>query len=458
MDTLSKILQDSNVFEVKKVEDVTLEKYESIKKQKTDEWIKSDDIFLKKRAVFEKLFGHSDLFAQHISIGSLGTDNNNLPECDMKDYVESLKEILSCNDPEILDAIYSQCKETTFVDQTLIERQIKNEYGKMYNEGLFKVEGKEEDAELGEGMYSAGTDFKMIITSLGAYEENTPSNYKEDWNRPSIDTQHFCASYIRNDMIGTAEIPNVCYGFNEMSEDALVKSSTGDMGSSQRGLETGSHYSAEFFTPDEQINRTADEQACDRRPYNEMDFKRVQNGQKKQPDYIVVFRKNGQIENLDNAKKAQEDWGRDEQGKFKMPIVVVDVDECLKEQSEKVDKLMEEYVKNPSLETAKDMYYTLRNNRVTTKRWGDELFRKDIDIESVKDRITEHEAEIGNVKKEEGKQSDERADEDEVCREDLIENYSRVSAKERSEGISTFRKILNKIQEIKKGDDGIGEK
>ena len=387
----------------------------------------------------------------------MGTDNDKLPECDMKDYVQSLKEIRNCNDPEVLETIYAECKETTFVDQTLIERQIKNEYGKMYNEGLFKVEGKEEETELGEGIYSAGTDFKMIITSLGAYEENTPSNYKEDWNRPSIDTQHFCASYIRNDMIGTSEIPNVCYGFNEMSEDALIKSGTGDIGSGQAGLDTRSIYFSEFYTPNEQINRTADEQSCDWRPYNEMDFKRVQNGQKKQPDYIVVFRKNGQIENLDNAKKAQEDWGRNEEGKFNLPIVVVDVDECLQEQSKKVDKLMEEYVKNPSLETAKDMYYTLRNNRVTTKRWGDEPFRKDIDIESVKDRIAEHEVERGKIKKDAIEQSEEQSNE-EVSKEDLIENYSRVSAKERREGISTFRKILNKIQEIKKGDDGIGEK
>ena len=62
-----------------------------------------------------------------------------------------------------------------------------------------------------EGIYDAGTDFKMIITSLGAFHYEGIDNYANNWNRPAIAAQHFCASYIRNDMIGTAPVHNICY-------------------------------------------------------------------------------------------------------------------------------------------------------------------------------------------------------------------------------------------------------
>ena len=35
-----------------------------------------------------------------------------------------------------------------------------------------------------------------------------------------------------------------------------------------------------------------------------MDFRRIQNGEKKNPDYIIVYRENGEISNLEEAKKS----------------------------------------------------------------------------------------------------------------------------------------------------------
>lgn len=59
-----------------------------------------------------------------------------------------------------------------------------------------------------------------------------------------------------------------------------------------------------------------------------MDFRRIQEGKKKQPDYIVVFRKHGKIPNIDKAEKASKDF----EG---LPIVVIDVDECLASERKK---------------------------------------------------------------------------------------------------------------------------
>ena len=44
--------------------------------------------------------------------------------------------------------------------------------------------------------------------------------------------------------------------------------------------------------------------------YNELDFSRQQNGEKKQPDYILVFKKDGQILNIDVDISSRKDLGR----------------------------------------------------------------------------------------------------------------------------------------------------
>ena len=79
--------------------------------------------------------------------------------------------------------------------------------------------------EIEPNVYDAGADFKMIITAIGAFNSDRYGNdYKSDWNRPKLGSSHFCTSYIRNDMLGTAPIRGVCYGFNNMAENALVLS------------------------------------------------------------------------------------------------------------------------------------------------------------------------------------------------------------------------------------------
>jgi len=70
--------------------------------------------------------------------------------------------------------------------------------------------------------------------------------------------------------------------------------------------------------------------------YNELLYRRFQKGKKKQPDYIVVFRKNGIIKNMDEAIRVSEQW-TDESGN-KMPIVIVDLDRYREKNCEKKEQ------------------------------------------------------------------------------------------------------------------------
>ena len=365
---LIRVLQAKNAFEIKCEKD--LENFELIKQQRCDKLIQSSEIGDKKLAVLEKLFGTDDGYAESL-LRRYGQGIDSLPESEAKNFIKSIQMLVNCQSGEILEQIYNECEETVFIDKVGIERALKKEYAKLYNEGLFKIENA---VPIEENMYSAGTDFKMIITSIGAFSrEKRQSNYKNDWNRPRISTQHLCTSYIRQDMMGTAPIHDICYGFDCMREDSLVLSGPSDIYSSKGSMVSTCRHGEEYLVPDEQINHTY--------RYNEMCFRRIQGVEKKQPSYIVVFKQNGIIGNLENAEKASKDWGG-------LPIVVIDRDECLESERNKVKQMQAEYREFPSPELARAIYYKIRNNRVTARNfcWETNISRYEINEQAVSKR------------------------------------------------------------------------
>lgn len=383
---------------------------------------KNTPIYKKKEALIQKIFGHDYEYAREI-VGRFGEDIENINDGDSKDYVECLKLIEKVEDVEILEEIFNEC-EFIQTNKITIERTLKNEYGKLFNEGLYKP--KEEDlVDKDLNIYEAGTDFKIIMTSIGAYYTNNVKNYKEDWNRPALATQHFCASYIRNDMIGTAPIENICYGFSEMKEDSLMLSGHTDIGSSKDKFNSSAY--EKYYTPEEQINNTD--------KYNEMDFRRIQGGEKKQPDYILVFRENGNIPNMEEAKKASEQWGG-------MPIVIIDKDKCLEAEREKVNQMMQEYKQNPNPDLEKQIKQKIRNNRVTNRKFCHDIDEKTSNIE-----------EIDNTKKETKTDNSKKETKLKVTEEELKDNYGQISATERKKEVSRVRDVYKKIKEITRGDE-----
>ena len=290
--------------------------------------------------------------------------------------------------------------------------------------GYLQIDENEGEIGLNKSIViEAGTDFKILMTAVGAFSGVNPENYKEDWNRPALASQHFCASYIRNDMIRTAPIKNVCYGFCNMKDDALVLSGSGDIYSSRTGFVSYARHNEKYYTPDEQINNTV--------RYNEMDFRRIQGGEKKQPDYLLVFRKYGTIKNMQEAMKASEQWGG-------MPIVVVDIDACLEAEKAKVTEMLSTYKENPTPELAKDINQKVRNNRVTERS-----FCKDLE-----EQLKILRAEVEKVKSTPNK-INKQTEENCVDLESIKEISDGVSAVERSK----VEKIKHIYQTIKRAKE-----
>lgn len=231
-------------------------------------------------------------------------------------------------------------------------------------------------------------------------------------------------------------------------------------------LKLGFISSEKYYSPDNQINNT--------QGYNEMDYYRIQNGQRKQPDYIVVFRRNGKIENLDLAEKASKDWGE-------MPIVVIDVNKCLESEKMKTEELLKIYKKEKNPEIARELYYKIINNRKTVecqyKYCGEKLpdFFPEIDetmLEEMKinftqivasqdlvapsmtteeidaDRKSSRETESSSTTTNTSIEYTAKSTEKPVSENDLAFNFEQASATERVNEVGRIGGVLQQIQTL----------
>lgn len=374
MENLLYILLNGDVIGIKSQEDIN--NYHRFIFEKSAKQIKDKDLDQKRDAIFLKGFGLTDnsnmlrAFRDQRKNGIrkiyylYGEDIHLIENEELKGLFNFIKKVIECESPEELEEIYNNIVPTK-LDTYKLESLLKSEYLKLYNKLLLNPKTLQQNEE---GLYDAGVDFNIITTSVGAYHSIRPENYKTDWNRPSLASPHFCASYIRNDMLGTAPVHNVLYGFSSMGANSLALSGAGDIYSHGTSLVSKSENSEKYYGPEKQLYKSAQHNKF---KYNEMDFKRIQDGVKKSPDYILVFRKDGIIDNIEEAKKASADWDN-------LPIVVIDVNKVLDSEKEKLVNLINEFYSNPTKEQYENIIIKITNNRVI-----EPTFAQNIDLEEL---------------------------------------------------------------------------
>lgn len=371
-DIMDVIFKGINYFNVKNIDDIKnidnlkdevyelIKNNESLEKYPLIEELNVEKLYLKKFLIFQKVYGHDIITAEKL-LGKYfdeidlirNEDTNNIV-----DYMYALNKILNTNDEELLDKMINDSELGRItINVKEIENDLKIQYTKSYNQELTQVDSLEkiefENFEDYDVRYT-GTDFNIMITSVLAYSANVSDNFYVDWNRNTLDSQGFCCSYIRNDMLGTAPIPNFCYGFNSMSEDSLLVSGPKDIFSLSNNLNTYTLNNFEkYYLPESQINNTIN--------FNEMVYQRFQNDERKQPDYIMVFLENGKINDKvqSKIKKAVNEYR--ETG-IELPIVLIDKDECERSERAKIDSMIDEYRNRNDEELLLKIKQKIRNN------------------------------------------------------------------------------------------------
>lgn len=155
----------------------------------------------------------------------------------IKAYLEALRNILTTNDKSVLEDLYNSpgVLEENYLFSNIIESKIRGFFVRQYNKELYKID-KDKKIEIdipsadGLELYDTGEEFKLVITSLGAYSRyNSKANFEQEWNRKQFASHGFCTSLIANNSIATARIEHLVLGFNNFVENSLLLSAPWDV-------------------------------------------------------------------------------------------------------------------------------------------------------------------------------------------------------------------------------------
>ncbi len=271
-----------------------------IKKESEKKKEKRDAERLKK-VIFYKYFGLKygngmdcdvPYIVNKFNIEGLKQTKENWHLFEMYRYIDYINDLTSPTDLFDLYRLLDVCDFVpSYFEMTTFENQMRKEYAKQINEQLFSVEGKKNTKIRNATVYDAGTDFVMLVTAVGAYQDlKYVGNYKDYWNSDLIRSHGNCCSLISNSNLATAKQPCVVFGFRDMPQESLLAGNIKDANSTPRNGNYDINFhnrNQSYYAPQEHINHTRDY-------YNEFNYERIdisQNGTtfKKNPDYIVFF-------------------------------------------------------------------------------------------------------------------------------------------------------------------------
>lgn len=257
--------------------------------------------------------------------------------------IKRMKDILNISNFQELYNMYQSEKELSFEDTIIFKNSLTKIFGNSLSDSLTtfdsmkKLANNQFNIPSSISVYEAPSDFVMLVHSTLAYGELKliDNNYKTSWNESDRTQNHgICCSLIANDYLGTAEIGDVLLGFNDLSENSLIKSAPYDLFTRNDDINITSAKKSKFLTPRNIINNTRhahNEQSIERRELREELINRgIIN---LQPSYVIVF------SDMDDklrkkACKCAEDFG--------IPIVYVDKQKVVQNESNKIDKMIGE--------------------------------------------------------------------------------------------------------------------
>lgn len=277
----------------------------------------------------------------------------------------------------IYDNISNNCEfSLDYMTITLFENGMRDIFLRHLTSSTFKCDGNNYEIQDGVKIFDAGTDFKVILTSVGSYkpEMETQLNYSQYWNSNSIRSHGNCCSLIANNNLSTATIRNICLGFSNFEDGMLLLSGSNDLNSTptSRQINSQDHF-GEFMSANSLIDNT-------RSDYNELVFERrdlssTREHYKKNPDYVVMFEEliDNDVNNQELDEETKQLLSEQERIKgislkaaqeFDIPIVKINREKCAVSELFKINKMVEEFYQthNPALLTR--IVVDFENNRM----------------------------------------------------------------------------------------------
>lgn len=341
------------------------------------------DIDVIKEAILMSTYGMTldetrDVLAKY-NLSAIEVNEDNQRQCLM--YL-ALTEINSEDNPDKLIAIYDEYTRENdikidYLRTAVFNGELKELFAKEFNSAFTPIEQFNRfSEEEGISIYDAGTDFKICMTAIGAYQNNfsDKENYSTYWNSRKIMAHTSSCSLIANNNLTTAKISNICLGFSNFEEEMFYGGSNKDMASDSQYHVMAPQLPIRLSNPEEFINSTRGE-------YNELAYERrdLGNGDfyKKNPDFIVFFEEFDDLDNIDMENPEVKSILDDEKRKwqeslkaaknFGVPIVKINREKCAKAESEKIKQCFEEYLQTHDTSLLSSIITNFENNRTGTR-------------------------------------------------------------------------------------------
>lgn len=277
----------------------------------------------------------------------------------------------------IYDNISNNCEfSLDYMTISLFENGMRDIFLRHLTSSTFKCDGNNYEIQDGVKIFDAGTDFKVILTSVGAYkpEMETQLNYSQYWNSNSIRSHGNCCSLIANNNLSTATIRNICLGFSNFEDGMLLLSGSNDLNSTptSRQINSQDHF-GKFMSANSLIDNT-------RSDYNELVFERrdlssTREHYKKNPDYVVMFEEliDNDVNNQELDEETKQLLSEQERIKgislkaaqdFDIPIVKINREKCAVSELFKINKMVEEFYQTHNPALLKRIVVDFENNRM----------------------------------------------------------------------------------------------
>ena len=355
---------------------------ENMKRFKNQTDLSKTDIDSIKSLLLLRCYGISLDYAKKI-IKIFNIDGINIPsENNYISMYRSIYNIVNETDVNKLFVIYDDISNNCefsldYMTTALFENGLRDIFLKNYTDSAYKCNNDNYEIIDGVKVYDAGTDFKIILTSVGSYqpELGEQENYANYWNSRSIRSHGNCCSLIANNNLSTAVIRNICLGFSDFEDGMLLLVGDSDINSTptSRNLNTQDKWgrSTKFMSADSIIDNT-------RSDYNELVFERrdlspKREQFKKNPDYIVLFEEliNDNINELDEVTKqllTEQEKIKNTSLKaakdFNIPIVKINREKCALSELNKINNMVNEFYKTHDSKLLTRIVIEFENNRM----------------------------------------------------------------------------------------------
>lgn len=323
-----------------------------------------------------------------------------------KSFLTELKSIVSAETPEEFGRLLDAADDIPMQNYPDFQIEAQKMYTEAFNRELFNPKGSEYYLEDGVRIIDAGTDFKMLVRSEGAFSgKKQDGNYAANWNRPLRINTSFSTSPISSNHLlyygmtqYSEEEPSVTYGFADLDDNAVIENALGDDATVHRRkytLDTSSYKDFQNISPTTfdgcgqrfmSIDDIMDDSS--RGIHAETVLSRFYldeegNEHRRQPSYIVYV-KTGEDYHEDPMYEESKKTARD----FDIPVVMIDMRKVLNENRQKVEQRKAELEQDWSIDGVVDVVQTWANNSLLQLRSGaselvDEFFPEEIDGENV---------------------------------------------------------------------------